>query len=184
MNLKLLKAAKSRLFYLVYLFSFGFEFHSQVRWRSIQRLMHPNRSNVEIGAGNGLMSFNFVLRFKRPIHVLAFTDEEYLTALTISRVWDTIGKYAMIGKDDAQKLSTCPDNAYGQAFAIDVLEHVPDDHEAVVQLHRILKSKGRVIVSVPTPLYPLYFGESFDKAIGHLRHYSFASITALFENNG
>jgi SAM-dependent methyltransferase len=160
------------------------DLHSHIRYRVTKKFLKDFSKNVEVGAGIGLMSFQFVLNFKKPILVLTYTDYEYTQALFIVKQVEWLQKYAKVKKDDAQILACCPSNFFEQALIIDVLEHVYDDHEAIKQLYRILKPGGRVILSVPTPYYPFYFGYKMDKEIGHLRHYTLHGIRNLFEKFG
>ncbi|MEM2703632.1 MAG: class I SAM-dependent methyltransferase [Candidatus Bathyarchaeia archaeon] len=160
------------------------DFHSHIRYRAVKKVLSPSFRNVEIGAGSGVMSYHFILNFKRPILVLTYTIDEYNEALSIIKEVDWLKNYVILGRRDAQNLKSLPNNYFDQVLLIDVLEHVKNDDKAVKEIYRILKSKGRVIVSVPTPYYPHYFTPEFDQKIGHLRHYTPNRIRSLFEMNG
>ncbi len=54
-------------------------------------------------------------------------------------------------------------------ITVNTLEHIKDDFEALVNIHKILKEDGRLIVFVPA-LRELY--GSLDRALGHYRRYS------------
>lgn len=181
------RRSKSRIKHLLALYTaiFGInDFHSHIRWRAIKRALLPCFRNIEVGAGYGLMSFQFIFTFKKPILVLTYTPDEYDEALSIIRTIPLLKSYASLDKGDAQNLEHLPSNYFDQVLLIDVLEHIKDDDKAVKEVHRILKSGGRVIVSVPTPNYPYYFTQEFDYKIGHLRHYTPNMIKILFEKNG
>ncbi len=47
-----------------------------------------------------------------------------------------------------------PDASFDVALANEVLEHVPDDRAALVELRRVLRTGGRLLVLSPTRLYP------------------------------
>ena len=47
------------------------------------------------------------------------------------------------------------DNTFDKIFSTEVLEHIPDDHQALREIHRILKPGGRLIITVPNHNYPL-----------------------------
>jgi len=176
---------KFKTIFTLYTLIFGtIDFHSHIRYRAIKKFLESSLKNVEIGAGIGLMSFQFVLDFKRPILVLTYTDDEYTQALSIAKQVEWLQKYVIVKKDDAQILACCPANFFDQVLIIDVLEHVYNDYEAVRQLYKILRPGGRVICSVPTPYYPFYFEHKMDKEIGHLRHYTLYGIRNLFEKFG
>jgi ubiquinone/menaquinone biosynthesis C-methylase UbiE len=107
---------------------------------------------------------------------MTYTDDEWRVAHTIAKSYEWLKSRVAVTRGDVQDLSFLPSNFFDQALLIDFIEHVPNDRQAVREIHRILKTGGRVIVSVPTPLYPYYFTPEFDQAIGHLRHNAVFSI--------
>lgn len=52
--------------------------------------------------------------------------------------------------------------------ALDVLEHLEDDHRAAAEIHRVLRPGGRVVVTVPVD--PRLWS-AHDVAVGHVRRY-------------
>jgi SAM-dependent methyltransferase len=60
-------------------------------------------------------------------------------------------------------------SSFDLVTALDVLEHVRDDQAAVIELHRITKPGGRVIVTVPA--YQFLWSEH-DEALHHHRRYT------------
>jgi ubiquinone/menaquinone biosynthesis C-methylase UbiE len=69
------------------------------------------------------------------------------------------------------------DAVFGGATSIAVLEHVPDDRQAIAELARVTRPGGRVFFAVPNSLdhvpFPLdRIYRRHDRRIGHLRHYS------------
>lgn len=66
-------------------------------------------------------------------------------------------------------------------LALDVIEHIDDDRQAVERLGQLAKPGGVVIVSVPA--LPAMFGE-FDAIQGHRRRYLPETLRAAFENTG
>jgi SAM-dependent methyltransferase len=74
---------------------------------------------------------------------------------------------------------------FDQVLAIDVLEHIDDDLSALKEINGVLKSDGMLIISVPTPLYPKYFGREFADRIGHVRDgYFLEDITRKLDSTG
>jgi SAM-dependent methyltransferase len=71
--------------------------------------------------------------------------------------------------------------AYDCVLALDVIEHIDDDHLAVRELGRLLDPGGRVIISVPA-LPELY--SEFDAVQGHRRRYTAQSLRACLEGAG
>ena len=82
---------------------------------------------------------------------------------------------------------TCPLEAdvFDKLSSVAVLEHVPDDKQAIAEISRVVKPLGEVFITVPNaykrivPIFwlPYYF---WDKRIGHLRHYTAEDLTAEF----
>lgn len=60
------------------------------------------------------------------------------------------------------------EGAFDTVVALDVIEHIEDDHAALVSMHRALKPTGELVLSVPA-LSELYGPK--DEAIGHFRRY-------------
>lgn len=89
----------------------------------------------------------------RLINVLHFAPEKILTNLFKSfpnityLSADIVPGKAMITADITQ--TTFEDNAFDLIFCSHVLEHVPDDHKAMTELHRILNPTGFAILQVP-----------------------------------
>jgi SAM-dependent methyltransferase len=70
---------------------------------------------------------------------------------------------------------------YDSVLALDVIEHIDDDHHATRQLARLLNPTGRLIVSVPA--LPELFSE-FDEIQGHRRRYSAQALRNCIESAG
>ena len=60
------------------------------------------------------------------------------------------------------------DNSFDFVIALDVLEHIEDDYQALVEFYRICKKGGRVMLTVPS--YPFLWGDH-DELDGHKRRY-------------
>jgi ubiquinone/menaquinone biosynthesis C-methylase UbiE len=81
------------------------------------------------------------------------------------------------------------DSTFTKISSIAVLEHVPDDKQAIAEIARVTKSGGKVFITVPNayrrilPIFwlPYYF---WDKRIGHLRHYETENLKAKFLRYG
>ena len=81
-------------------------------------------------------------------------------------------------KEDLQKLSF-KDSSYDVILNNHVLEHIHNDEKAIREIHRVLKIKGIVIITVPgswkkkTKLFRTLQNN------GHYRHYGFDFILIL-----
>jgi len=130
------------------------------------------------------MSVGFSYVTRRPITAMAYTDEEFKhLKLKIEKLG--LNEIIKVGRGDAQTIDdSIKENTVEQVLLIDVLEHVYDHLKALEAINRILVKNGFLIISCPTPYYPKYFGIEFDKAIGHLRHYTLKDLKTLLEQSG
>lgn len=64
---------------------------------------------------------------------------------------------------------------------MDVLEHITDESETLKKLHRVLKKKGLLIVTVPA--FAFLWGE-LDKRSHHIRRYGKNELIRILENSG
>ncbi len=66
-----------------------------------------------------------------------------------------------------------------------MIEHIQNPEELLANCISHLKHDAIVIVSVPTPLYPKFFGRKFHYSIGHLRDgYTIEELDELFNSCG
>ena len=74
-----------------------------------------------------------------------------------------------------------PDSSVDVIIALNVLEHIKDDEDALKQIYRILKPGGHAIIEVPAnqDLYDFY-----DEQLKHFRRYSLQDLKALTEKTG
>jgi 2-polyprenyl-3-methyl-5-hydroxy-6-metoxy-1,4-benzoquinol methylase len=70
---------------------------------------------------------------------------------------------------------------YDAVLALDVIEHLDDDREAVRRLGSLLEPGGVLVVSVPA--LPAMFSE-FDAVQGHRRRYLPGTLAEAFEGSG
>ena len=77
-------------------------------------------------------------------------------------------------------------NTFTKACSIAVLEHIENDEKAIDEIARVVKPKGKIIVSVPntydrTPFLYKIYGRINDKEAGHLRHYNAEELIEKFK---
>ncbi len=74
-----------------------------------------------------------------------------------------------------------PPSSFDAILALDVLEHIEDDHLALVELKRVLKSGGKLIATVPA--FPFMWGVQ-DEVAHHFRRYTKKTAMTLFGKAG
>lgn len=146
-----------------YIWLFGYpDLHSQIRFRAIKKYLKKNLKTIELGAGQGLMTFAISRFLKQPITALIYE----LTNMELVNSFSNPYPISFI-MGDITKLDNIQEK-FEQILIIDVLEHV-DDVQALKQVAKIAAPDSVLIISVPTPNYPKVFGQKFADSIGHLR---------------
>ena len=113
----------------------------QEKFRRIAELLEDpaGRSNLDIGADNGVISY--LLRRRGGRWASADLDERAVESIR------------ELVKDDVHRLDGArtpfPDAAFDQVVVVDYLEHIPDDDAFAAELGRILRPGGCVIINVP-----------------------------------
>ena len=73
------------------------------------------------------------------------------------------------------------DNSFDFIFAIEVIEHIENDHDAAKEIYRILKPGGFLITTVPAFMF---LWGAHDEWNGHYRRYTKANICQLGRGAG
>ena len=70
--------------------------------------------------------------------------------------------------------------SFDTVFALNVIEHISDDRQAIANCEKLLKKGGHLIILVPA--FQTIFNH-FDKALGHYRRYTSKTLLPVFETN-
>jgi SAM-dependent methyltransferase len=150
------------------------------RWQYSRVAPYLGRRVCEVGAGIGNMS-NLILDGGPDLLVLADMDSYYRDALR--------HRFDRAPGVVVEEL-TLPDPSAGSRFrqyaldtvvALNVLEHIEDDVEALRSIRTMLQPGGRAVVLVPA--LPWLFG-SLDRELGHQRRYTRKGLSRLMEEAG
>jgi SAM-dependent methyltransferase len=116
---------------------------------------------LEIGAGHGTITERIAGPGRR---VVATDLSERCVRLLRERFHDTPNVEVVLGPIEA----ATPDGPYDSAVLINVLEHIPDDQQALLELSSLLNPGGRLLLWVPA--FDFLYSD-FDRKIGHYRRY-------------
>lgn len=125
---------------------------------------------LDIGCGTGAMSQDLAER-----GTVTSLDFEH-AALDYAR---TRGLTQLV-QASAESLPF-PDDAFDAVTALDVIEHLDDDHAAAREIRRVLKPGGVAVASVPA--FRFLWSEH-DVALHHRRRYRIGELRALFRGAG
>ncbi|OBH12485.1 class I SAM-dependent methyltransferase [Mycobacterium sp. E1747] len=151
----------------------------------------PGTKVIDVGCGAGRHAFE---AYRRGADVVAFDrDETELRSVdTILRAMAETGEApagasAEVVVGDALKLPYA-DEAFDCVIASEILEHIPHDDAAIVELIRVLKVGGTLAVSVPRWLPErvcwLLSDEYHSNEGGHVRIYRASELRAKILDGG
>ncbi len=159
------------------------DLHSFLRITAAKKVFRKCAHTVDVGAGEGWFSIELSQCFNSPILSLAYSEEQYRS---LKRNVEALGVSDLVstGRDDAQTLASVRNGSADQILLLDVLEHVEEEASTLKAVNRVLKLGGRLVLSVPTPFYPEWFGDDFDKTVGHKRHYTVDALKGKLLSHG
>jgi SAM-dependent methyltransferase len=132
---------------------------------------------LEIGAGIGNLTAQFI---PRDLYYATDINPHYLHYLSAYAA----GKpYLHVAGVDAGRFEDfrALDTTFDTALMVNVLEHVPDPHRALANLHHVLSPGGRAVILVPQ--HPRLYN-SLDAALDHRERYTPALLKSSLEAAG
>jgi SAM-dependent methyltransferase len=137
---------------------------------------HCGRSVLEVGAGLG----DFAAQFDDLDRLVVTDVDPGAVAAMAQRFADRPEVEARrLDLDDPETLEI--GRRVSAVVAINVLEHIEVDADALRRLAGLVEPGGRLVMFVPG--YPQLYGE-FDRRVGHVRRYTPATLAAAFERAG
>ncbi|MGB8706004.1 MAG: methyltransferase [Gillisia sp.] len=151
------------------------------KWMFETILPHSHGKILEIGSGIGNISSQFLQQnFSL---MLSDLRTEYCTELEnrFKKFSNFLGveKIDLIDPEFDTKFRELFET-FNTVFALNVVEHIEDDELAIKNCRKLLKSKGTLIILVPS-YQNLY--NNLDKELGHYRRYTIEKLEKLFLKN-
>jgi len=147
------------------------------RWLAALARPYLGEHPVEVGSGTG----DYALEWVR--HVDRFTateaDDSRLRMLDDRFAGDPVVTTRRLLLGDAQPSGSS--GLHSSAIAFNVLEHIPDDVGALRAMGELVRPGGAVVLIVPA--FPSAMSR-FDRAIGHQRRYTRASLGTALRDAG
>ena len=123
-------------------------------------------SGIDLGS-----SGNSILLFLDKMKNKSFLD---ITELPLKQYRDTITYHPLCS--DLKRLPY-RNESFDFVSALDVLEHIKNDHLAISEISRIVKKSGIVVITVP---HRMKYYTNQDQIIGHYRRYEIDEMVDLF----
>jgi glycosyltransferase involved in cell wall biosynthesis/phospholipid N-methyltransferase len=149
------------------------------RWMASVVAPHLGRRVLELGSGIGNLAVH--LSRRRAAYFASDIDDEHIARLRIrfrDRPNFTIGRCHLERAEDFAELRA---SNIDSVVCLNVLEHVPDDRQALRNIHSVLQPGGTAVILVPE-------GQSvygtLDEVLGHCRRYSEEELRARIEEAG
>jgi len=144
---------------------------------------------LDVGCGGGRHSWEACRETDCLVYAMDIDEGELSNARVILQAMDrqgeTRGKWVLI-KANTTSLPF-PDAAFDRIICSEVLEHVPDDHQGLREMVRVLKDDGAVAISVPTYLTEAICWklsrDYHNKPGGHVRIYKTGELVGPLHQN-
>jgi SAM-dependent methyltransferase len=134
-------------------------------WPLVSSLLAPGQRRLEVAPG---------LRPRLPLADTQFAD---LSAPAVAKL-RARGADAVVSQVSALPYA---DGAFDLVCALDIIEHVADDHGALAELGRVAAAGAVLLLSAP--LHPAYW-TPFDDFVGHFRRYEPSQLQTLLGTHG
>jgi 2-polyprenyl-3-methyl-5-hydroxy-6-metoxy-1,4-benzoquinol methylase len=136
---------------------------------------------LEIGSGIGNISA-FLLDYDKQVTLSDLRPEycEYLSShFKDNKSLESVVQIDLIDNGFENKYQKLL-NSFDTVFALNVVEHIEDDNQAIINCRKMLKEGGTMIILVPS--YQWLFCR-MDSELGHFRRYNRRSLSKLFKQN-
>ena len=130
----------------------------------------------EVGSGIGNMS-KFLFLKSRILYLTDIEDEYLIRLKSLYAHYQHI----KVLKYDLEKGPIDAVEKIDTVVCLNVLEHIKDDDHALLEMHDLLETDGRLLLLVPA--HHILYG-SIDKAISHFRRYEKAELINKLEEAG
>ena len=154
--------------------------------------VRPGDRLLDLGCGFGRHAYQAARLGAEVVAFDAGADE-------VRNVQDTFGAMAVAGELDAEHARVgavqgdalrlpFPDGTFDRVIASEVLEHIPDDEQAMAELSRVLRPGGSMAVTVPRcgPEFVNWAlsDEYHNVPGGHVRIYRYSELVRRLEGTG
>jgi SAM-dependent methyltransferase len=153
-----------------------------LRWTLSLFPFAPRMRILDLGSGPGFY-FESLMAYRPRFYCAADASETFLEH--VAHIAEGRVDYRTVRLDLADRHS--PDvfrnDVFDAVLCFDVLEHLPNDRQALAQIKKILLATGRGQLFLRVPALAWIYGQN-DKAIGHYRRYELRRYVQLLDQSG
>jgi len=146
------------------------------QWIAGQIRSHVSSPALEIGAGTGNLSKHFITTKQ-----LYITDTDQGLVDYLKKLFANVKAVRIKKLDVTQVPSKQLISYFSTVYAINVLEHIEDDKQALKNIHTLLNKKGKLLLLVPAKQFAY---TKLDKELGHFRRYEKKELIAKLTQTG
>ena len=158
------------------------DLHTHIRLRDMIRFFKDyfnqhsvnNIKILELGCSSGINAFEIYKIARKKNIDLDYTGVD-LSSGVIRQANNLLGhsflkkgKMSFYQEEAINFLENNQGLKFDAILLIDIIEHIKEPQKLLFLCRKYLKKDGLFIISVPTPLYPKFFGRKFHAQIGHL----------------
>jgi SAM-dependent methyltransferase len=138
--------------------------------RVLERSLHTDARILEIGSSSGYMLDALRRRFPRALG----SDVIHAPLVQLSHAGHAVARL------DASR-APLRASSLDAIVALNVLEHIQDDHEALLAMAHALKPRGWLYIEVPAN--PALY-DSYDRSLMHYRRYRMRDLRRMIDDAG
>ena len=148
----------------------GFDPAQYCRWKLL--IPQKNKVLLEVGCGGGIFATNRPKDYD--VEIYGIDISEY--SVNFCRKLDC---YKGVKKADVEKEIPYPSELFDIVYADQVVEHLQNPLSAVLEMKRVLKEGGLLVINVPTPYNPCFYED-----YTHVRPYLPRALDTLMMDAG
>jgi len=146
------------------------------KWIANQIETQISSPALEIGAGTGNLTSHLI--GTKPFYV---TDKDLGLVNDLKKRFANEKKVIVKLLDITKKPNKELTDFFSTVFAINVLEHIEDDEQALKNIRKLLKKNGKLVLLVPAKKIAY---TKLDKELGHFRRYEKDELIHKLTNTG
>ncbi len=166
---------------------FGFPYLSpHIKYPVIEKILNlkENEKILDVGCSQGLYTMNLAKKYNCDFTGIDLDDDAIKKANYDSK---KLGLNCNFYKGSIEQLPF-KDDEFDKILCLDILEHIKDDENAVNELQRVLKNRGKLVISVPHKKSFFIMNLPYNKVNhikgGHVRRgYDFENLKRILEEN-